>query len=322
MQQFQTQDGHRPDLELTLQEINPYLGAIGTRILPANDIPTKAGTVYYQTLQADAAAQTGRTVTAAPTRVNITETSTTFSAAEIIKGYTIPRDSVKTQFRTIERADAKGAKAALRSVLRKHETDVAAAVLANSSATLDDIEASFITAAQNGLKAVRRYQGQKALVMSHTVFNRVMRLSEITGRFGLSSVSLAGVTAEDVIARKPEALRLLLGAVVGVDEVLVGDDDIWYDGSATYQDRAAIVALPDPADMSELDDAVFGKTYRYLPDGQTYPFRIESHYDPDTKLNVYDSLVWYQLKVLNAGALYILRGIDEANAVVTSTTES
>jgi hypothetical protein len=282
----------------------------------------KGGTMYYQVQQADSAAQTNRTITDAPTRVNITENSTTYTAAEIIKGYTIPRSTVKTQFKTIERADRVGAKASLRSVARKHDADVAAAVLANSSATVADILDSFIGAAQTGLEAVRRYRGQAgiALVTSHTVFNRIMRLTEITGRFGLSSVSLAGVTAEDVIARKPAALKLLLGAIVGVDEVLVGDDDQWYDASATYQDRAAIVALPDPAEMSEIEDAVFGKTVRFAPEGQDYPFRLESFYEDDNKLNKYDALVWYQLKVLNAGALYILDGIDEGNAVTTTTS--
>lgn len=319
MESYQTAKGRREDLEVALLDLNPYLGAIGTTILPQTDVDQKIGTYYFQTLQADAAAQTGRGVTSAPTRVNITENSATFSCAEIIKGYTIPRDSVKTQFRGIERADMKGAKAALRSVLRKHETDVAALVLAQAGA-VDNIESSFITTAQSALKTIKRYPGEKALVMSHTIFNRIMNYTEITDRFGLASAQVQGATAEAVLAREPDALKLLLRAIIGVDQVLIGDDDIWFDGSADYQDRCAVVSLPSSDDLSEIEEAVFGKTYRYLPEGQDYPFFIESFYDDDDKLNKYDAQEWYSLEVMNAGANVILAGIDEGNAVVTSTT--
>ena len=115
---------------------------------------------------------------------------------------------------------------------------------------------------------------------------------------------------------------MLLQAVIGVDEILIGDDDIWYDGSATYQDRCAIISLPDPSPLSELDGAIFGKSYRFIPGGQSYPFYIESFFEPDTKLNTYDATEWYSLEVMNAGALYILSGIDAGNAVTTSTTST
>ena len=321
MEAYETERGRREDLELAMLEVNPYLSAIGTTVLPTATVATKAGTYYYQTLQADAAAQTGRTASAAPTEVVIGENSSTWSAAEIIKRYVVSRDSVKTQFGTIARADRKGAKAALRSVMRKHETDVAAAVL-NCDTTVDDIEASFVTTAQTGLKAIKRYAGQKALVMSHTIFNRVMRYTEITNRFGLASASISGADALSIVAREPDALKLLLRAIIGVDVVLIGDDDIWYDGDASYATRAALVALPDPEELSELDDPVFGKTMRYLPDGQEYPYYIESHYDDDDKTNKYDAQEWYSLEVMNTGACYILAGLDESNTVITSTTST
>lgn len=317
MQQYQTEDGRREDLELPLLELNPYHGAIGTRILPITQTGQKAGTYYYQVLQADAAAQTGRTVTAAPTRVNITENSGTYSVAEIIKGYTIPRSSVPTQFRTMARADMVGAKAALRSVLRKHETDVAAQLLGSQNA---DILDSFIGAARTGLKTIKRYPGPKALVASQTVFQKIMDYTEITARFNAASAQISGLDAEAIIARDPQALKLVLAAIIGVDEVLVGDDDIWYDGDSAYQDRAALVVLPREEELSEIEEPVYGKTYRYLPDGQEYPFYIESLYDGDDKLNKYDALTWYSLEVMNSGAAYVLGGIDTLNAVTTTTT--
>ena len=319
MENYQTESGRREDLELALLELNPYLGAIGTSILPMNDVMGKTGTYYYQDLEADAAAQTGRSASAAPSEVVIGENSSTWSAAEVIKRYLWSRDSVKTMG-GLARTDVIAAKAALRSVLRKHETDVAAAVLANASAVVDDIEASFIQTAQNALKTIHRYPGKKALVMSYTVFHRVMRYTEITNRFGLSSVGLGGDMGMQIVAREPEALKLLLKSIIGVDEVLIGDDDIWYDGSAVYTDRAAVIALPDEEQFSEMGEAQFGKTFRYLPDGQSYPYYIESHYDQNDLTNKYDASIWYSLEVMNTGALVILDGIDEGNATTTTTT--
>ena len=319
MENYQTESGRREDLEMSLLEVNPYLGAIGTSILPINNVMSKTGTYYYQDLEADAAAQTGRVASAAPTEVVIGENSSTWSAAEVIKRYVWSRDSVKTMG-GLARCDGIAAKAALRSVLRKHETDVAAAVLANASASVDDIEDSFISTAQNALKTIHRYPGKKALVMSYTIFHRVMRYTEITNRFGLSSTGIGGDMGMQIVAREPEALKLLLKAIIGVDEVLIGDDDIWYTASAAYQDRAAVIALPDGEEFSEMSDAQFGKTFRYLPDGQDYPWYIESHYDPNDLTNKYDASIWYSLEVMNTGALVILDGIDEGNATTTTTT--
>ena len=319
MEQYQTESGRREDLEESLIDLNPYLGAIGNIILPNNDVMSKTGTYYYQDLEADAAAQTGRSASAAPTEVVIGENSSTWSAAEVIKRYLWSRDSVKTMG-GLARTDLIAAKAALRSVMRKHETDVAAAVLANASASVDDIEDSFIRTAQNALKTIHRYPGKKALVMSYTIFHRVMRYTEITSRFGMASGVPGADMGMQIIAREPEALKLLLKAIIGVDEILIGDDDIWCDGSATYADRAAVIALPDPEEFSEMADAQFGKTFRYLPDGQSYPFYIESHYDQNDLTNKYDASIWYSLEVMNPGSLVILDGIDEGNATTTTTT--
>lgn len=320
MEAYQTITGRRQDLEEPLIGINPYLGAIGSTILPVNEVSGKTGTLYYAAVTADSAAQSALAGGTAPTAVSITENSTTFTAVRKNKRYKIPRDSVKVMG-GIANADKIGARAALRSVMRAHETAVAAAVLANSSATVYDIEASFINAAQVGLKAIKRYPGKKALVMSQTIFNRVMQFTEVTNAFGLSSAAISGADALSIVAREPAALKLLLRAIIGVDEVLIGDDDIWYDGAVGYQDRAALVSIPDPMAFSEIENPVFGKTYTYLPDGQSYPFYIESCYDAaSTQSNLYDAEMWIDAKVLNAGALYILDGIDASNAVTTSTT--
>lgn len=318
MEKYQTRDGRRQDLEMSLTEINPYLGAIGNFILPTQNVGQRLGKYYYQTLQADSAAQTSRGSTTAPTATTIAETSADWSCLERIKRYNMPRDRVKTQFGNILKADKKGAKAALRSVSRFHESEVAGALIGNASITTVDIGTSFIKAAQTGLKAIKRYSGKKALVMSQEIFNRVMRYTEITGRFGLSSAAISGADAVSIVAREPAALKLLLRAIIGVDEILIGDDDLWYTPVSAYQDRCALVALPDPEDMSEMDGAIFGKVMRYLPTGQTYPYYIESFYDPLAKTNNYDAQIFTSPEVMNVGAAYILDGVDDSNTIITT----
>ena len=321
MQQYQTSTGRRADLEAL--ETNPVLGFIGNQILPVLPVHEKTGTIYYKTLTADGAAQTGRSAGAAPTRTLLTDSNTTFSVAEAIKRYGVTRDEVK-QMGGIEAADKLGGMASKRSVQRAIEESIADAILLNGTATQDNIENSFIQTAQTGLEAIRRYPGRKALVMSHTIFNRVMRYTEITDRFGLASAQISNsgagsITAADILARRPEALRMLLSAIIGCDEILVGDDDQWYDSDANKQERAALLVLPDPEPFSHKMDPTLGKMVQYLPDG-VQPYVVESFYDPDDKTNNYDAASWYQTKILNAGALYLLTGIDELNASSTTTT--
>lgn len=316
MEQYKTETGRREDLEAL--ETNPGLGFIGRQIIPVVQTMEKTGTIYYKTLTADSGAQTGRGSGTAPTRTLLTDSSTTFSCAEAVKRYGIDRAEVK-QMGGVEAADKLGGMAAKRSVERIMEEAVADAVLLNSGAIVDDIESSLISAVEAGCEAIRRYPGQTAFVCSSTVFRRIMKYTEIINRFSLASAVLSGADAKAVIERKPEALRMALTSILGVDVVLVGDDDQWYDSDAKKQTRAALVKLAGSEEFSHKLDPVFAKNMVYLPDGKQ-PFVIESFYNEDDKINNYDATSWYQLKTLNAGALYILAGIDASNSVTTSTT--
>jgi len=318
MDQYKTETGRREDLEAL--ETNPVIGYIGSQILPPVNTAEKTGTFYYQTLTGDDTAQTGRTAGVAPTIELLGSNNTTYTATEIIERYGMVLAEVK-QSGGLEVSDKICATAAKRSVQRAMEELIADAVLLQASSTVDDIESSLIAACNVGLNSIRRYPGRTAFVCSYTIFNRIMRYTEITGRFGLSSASISGVDAIDIIARRPAALKMLLAGILGVDEVLVGDDQQWYTSDASKQTRAALVKLPDPDQFSHKMDPVFGKSFMYLPDG-SQPYVIESFYNTDTRVNVYDASVWQNLVILNAGANYILTGIDEANAVTTSTTST
>jgi hypothetical protein len=103
--------------------------------------------------------------------------------------------------------------------------------------------------------------------------------------------------------------------ILGVREVLIGDDDHWYDSTAGSSNnidittRAAVVKLPDPTEESHELDPVLGKRVIYLPDG-TQPFCLESFPDENLKVNAYDAQVFANLVTFNAAAAYVLGGID------------
>ncbi len=316
MEQYQTETGRREDLEQL--ETNPYLGFIGGQVMPPVEVQTKQGKVYYQTLTSDSTAETGRSQGTAPSRTFLTKSSQDWSASEVIKRYAMERDEVK-QYGGVEVADRVGGMASKRSVERALEEAIAKDVLTNSSATVDDIQDSFLKTAQTGLKAIHRYPGEKALVCSYSVFHRLMRYDEIKNRFDLSSVALSGQNARDIVQRQPAALEMALAAIIGVDRVLVGDDDQWYDADSDMEQRVALMALPNTESFSHTMDPVFGKQFVYLPDGQNRYF-VESFYDDDDKTNNYDAAAYYSNEVFNTGALYLLDGIDEGNATTTTTT--
>ena len=154
---------------------------------------------------------------------------------------------------------------------------------------------------------------------SYTIFHRIMRYTEITGRFGLSSAAISGADAMAIVSRQPSALKMLLASIIGVDEILVGDDDQWYTSDVNKQTRAALVALPDPDENSHRLMPVFGKVVHFWPQGESGPWDVESYFDSDDKDNKYDAERHWVLKTLNAGALYILAGLDEANATTATS---
>jgi hypothetical protein len=316
IEDYQTEDGRREDLEAL--ETNPVIGYIGNKIVPVVNVATKAGKVYYKTLTADSAAQTDRTTGEAPARTLLTDSNQDWSASETIKRYGVTRDEVK-QMGGIEQADKLGGKASKRSVQRAHEELVAELILETTTIEILDIQSSFLGAVQTALETIRRYTGRTAFVVSALVFNRIMKYTEILNRFSLSSAVLGGADALAVIASQPKALKNLLQGILGVDEILIGDDDQW--ATANRDERAAVIKLPPEDEFSHKMDAVYGKNMLYLPDGKQ-PYTVESFWDPNDKVNNYDAEAWNSLEEFNVGAAVVLEGIDESNTVVTSTTSA
>ena len=309
MEVYKTETGRREDLEA--METNPVLGYIGQRFYPVLNTTQKTGTIYHTTLTADDAAQAAlaRTGTAL-TRVRLAETANAYSCASVEKRYAIPRDEVK-QMGGIEKADKLGGMASKRSVQRYMETALAAQLqTAGSHQTDAHVAGSFLAEANTAREAIRRYPGKLAFACSFTVFNAIMRFTEVLNQFSLSALMLGGGEAKDVIAGSPAALKMILGGILSVEEILVGDDDHWgVDiGSSGIGCNGVFVKLPDPEEFSHKMDPVLGKLVQYLPDGKQ-PYIIESFYDDDLKENCYDAEVWYSIEEYNPEAAYVLTDI-------------
>ena len=147
-------------------------------------------------------------------------------------------------------------------------------------------------------------------MMGKSVFQGIMRFTEVLNQFSLAALALGGSSAEAILAGRPEALKMLLAGIVGVDQVLVGDDDHWgVDvGSSGIGCNAVFLSLPGEDEFSHKMDPVLGKLVQYLPDGKQ-PFLIESYYDLSLKENCYDAELWYSIEEYNPEAAYVLTDV-------------
>jgi hypothetical protein len=135
------------------------------------------------------------------------------------------------------------------------------------------------------------------------------RDARVIGLVGLA-LAIGGGDASDVLAGRPNALKMLLAGIVGVDEVLVGDDAHWGVGVGVsgIGCNAVFLALPGEDEFSHKMDPVLGKMVQYLPDGKQ-PYIIESYYDLSLQENVYDAETWYSIEEYNPTAAYVLTDV-------------
>lgn len=308
MDAYITQEGRREDLEQL--ETNPYLGYIGPKVYPVLPTTQKVGDIYAAVLTTDSAAQAGLARGTALTTVRLTESANAYSCASLEKRYAVSRDEVK-QMGSIEKADRIGGLASKRSVQRALETALAAQLqTVGSHTTAAHVAGSFISEAQIALSAIKRFPGRKALIVGESVFRGILGFTEVKNQFSLAALAIGGGSAEDILAGRPNALKMLLAGIVGCDEVLVGDDDHWGVGvgSSGIGCNAVFAALPGEDEFSHKLDPVLGKLVQYLPDGKQ-PYIIESYYDLSLKENVYDAETWYSIEEYNPTAAYVLTDV-------------
>lgn len=301
---FYTETGERP--ELAALEVNLPEGYIGEKLYPVVTVSEKAGSVAYATVTADATAQTGRVAGAAPTATQIANSATTWSCAEIIDRAAITPDEVK-QMGGIEKADAVGAKWAMRQVLKARELLICAKILGTADDSFD--AAKLRTDMQTARQALRLYPGRTVLAASTYVLNAMVQNIAGTAVIGDAFARIVtGVnSAEAAMGLSFEAWKRGLAMFLGVDEVLAGDDAIW--NSSTYAGKFAIVKVDATGDpLSHKYIPVIGKTFTFLPDGGT-GWEVQSVGDRTLLNNFFDAKQWVNVVELNAAAVYVFDGV-------------
>jgi hypothetical protein len=300
----------RPDLEALPYKAPPYLATI---LMPYINLPGKAGTIYYKDIQSDQSAQTGRSAANAPTTTTLTSSSAAISCAEAVYRVNFADDEVNVMG-GLANAQAAGSRVVKRSVGANVEALVAAHVLNGSSVPVWDIQESLIKYVALAYETLQDYaEGPIALVGARRMINRVKRYSEVIARMAYTGVIPRDI--RDVRNISDEQLA----AALGVDRVLAGPTAQWYTASATYQDRLAVMVLPN-SDAGPLEELQFGRTYIYPIDDQGNNIMVETYRDDNLIAEVVQARVWRDAELLNPELCVILDGCDELNANTTTTT--
>lgn len=299
----------RPDLE-ALEYARPSY--ITDKIFPMLPVGMRQGTLYYQDLQSDVAAQTGRTAGVAPTTTTAADAKTTYNLEndEFIDRQLIPDDAI-AGLGGLDAAQQQRARVGKRAVGNAIEDLTAANVLGNGSVVYTDIGASIVQAVGIGYDALADLAGDGpiALVLSSRLYKLVKRYAEVVDR-----MKYTGVIAKDVTDVRGVS-RMQLAACLGVDEILVGNNEQWYTQSATYQDRGALVMLPnggvDPNEIAQV-----GRTAWFSPTGGVPTddklFEVHTWYSEDKVSEIVDVRAYAEQHVLNVEHIYGLSGIDTA----------
>ena len=303
---FYTETGERADIAASLVP-NPPHGYIGTKLMPITPMGEKSGTLYYATLPGDQPADTTRQVGSAPASAQLTTSNTTFLCAELSRRVSIAPDEAKS-YGGIEKADEVGAKSAVRSVMNAQEALIAAATLGKPASAAFDA-AKFFEIAQGALTTVRLYSGKTVLYGAAVTIKKAVQALLADKTFGpVLSRTISGTTnAVAAAGLNEQAWYAALALLMGVDEVLPGDDTIWAAGSLAG--KIGLAKIDDGASpMSHKWEPVLGKTFQFLPDGSS-PFVIQAIADRVNVNNHYDCYSWVDVKTLNTGANYTFDGI-------------
>lgn len=326
-----TTNALRPEVvAAVIAKINAPIGTIGRRFFPVIPIADKTGTLYFQTLVADALAAVRSDQYAAVTAATLSEDSTTFTATEKVKAYAIPEAREKG-YGGIDATDRIGITAACRSVLRKFETDAAAKVITTARYN----NGTYLTNGQvlRGLQvaalSVGRYYGKTVLAGSTTFFQNFVMASDVSDK--ISAIAGNGFDQKafvDAVANSPSVAIALLRAFLPFDEILVGDNTFWAPsgkedcGIVARLPGADFAADPEQMDMIMREEPVYGVGPWYLPDpaNREIMFEARSYFQDDNDTNVYKAKGWFDLIELNSAAVKIVKFTPPAVSTTTTTT--
>lgn len=313
----------RPDLIAAIKDrLNPPVGYIGNEIYPMTRTADKSGTIYFQQLVTDVAAQTNRTTGTAPTTSLIASANTTFSASEIIKRFGIPEDEAK-ELGGIESADKVGALGAVRSVFRSFESSCAAKLIDGAGTAL--VEGSVLPGITRAALAVRRYPGKLFLVCSQDWFLDFIQQTDVKERALAMFPNAAAGDLPSLFSLKPSAMTQFMATLMQFDGIKLGDNDHWK--ITGKEDVAAIVKLLPGVNPTEDEvraayklDPMYGVAKWFLPDPANMEtmFDLSSWYNPDPLLNTYTAQAWVDIKELNSGAKTLIKLPAQSWATTTS----
>lgn len=300
----------RPDLEMLPVAQRP--GFLTGQIFPLLPRAQRQGTLYFSDIQSDVSAQTGRVAGTAPTTNLIADAQTTYNLEndEFIDREEIPDGDI-AGLGGLDSAQQVGARRGKRAVGNAVEDLTAANILANGSATYTDIGTSYVGAVADAFDSLQDYpgDGMVVLVTSSKLFNLVKRYTDVIDRMKYTGV----IPASANVVRNLSAEQLAIA--LGVDGVLIGNNTQWYDQSATYQDRQALVKIP-MASVDPIEDVQVGRTCWFSPTGSMPAegelYEVHTWFSDEQLSEMVDVRAYAEQKVLNVELIAGLDGVDGA----------
>lgn len=257
-----------------------------------------AGNLYYQKVLADNTAQTGRANADTIGAINehiVAAASKTFNCSEI-------RDRQKMSYTQSKgyadllHAELAMARLAKRAWFNSIETKTAKALLGGDALDLTASGADIPADIENAVAELQdKAPGKIAFVVSSRNFTKLKTVESIKDRMKNTGVAIGeGGNAREVTAAQ-------LAAILGVDELLIAPNDVWYNGMTadTLEGNGALVVLPD-ASIEPVEEIQYGRTifYKWSNDGDFYV--CESYHDDQDDANCVDVKGMVDSQILNA----------------------
>lgn len=281
----------RPDLEAIPVQF-PEL--IGQHLYPWYERPNAVNYLYYQPLNDDVAAQTGRD-TAAVATINantIANAKLSFSCGEIIGRDRMSYDQVDS-YGGVEGADIALARKAVRSFSDKVEIMIAKLALEDNSAV--DVTTDIVAAIENEVSELQDLaDGDVCLAISSYNFTQLKKNADIKDRMKNTGVLLgAGGDPRKVTAEQ-------IAAILGVSRVYVGANKQWRRGvSAAYRGNACLFVEPRE-NIEPVEEVQLGRTIFQAWDGAVNRYIIGTFFDPKERAHYADCIGKIDVKTLNA----------------------
>lgn len=326
--------GYRPEVVAAVKDkIFKPLGptsSIARRFFPMLPVADKTSDLFYMTLAADSAAESRANEAANWTAVTLGEASVDYTCTEKGKLYQIPESREKT-YGSMDAVDRVGVTAACRSVARKFETDAAALVLSTANYN----NGTYLTngLVLNGLQtaaiSVGKYFGNTVLIGSPTFFQSMVLSTEIAAKLtAMIGNSFNVQQFQAAVANEPNVAIGLLRAFLPFDEVLIGDSEFW--GPSGKTDAAVVAKLPpanfsaSPEDMEMImrEEPIYGVAPWFMadPSDRDILFKCKSFFNDNNDCNSYKAKAWYLQKVLNSGALQVVKFTSPTISTTTTST--